>query len=74
MGKSRAHPKRNKYCVFCNYWMGNANLAFINSNAGYEFDSSVNAKCAKMNNNRISNYNAGGCIGYEPSIEARKLL
>ncbi len=70
----RAHPKRNRYCAFCNYWMGNADPVFVNNNVGFSFDSNVKAKCTKMNNDRLANYNAGGCPRYEPSIEARKLL
>ena len=31
------HPKRAKNCVFCKYWIGDAEKQFINSIVGYKY-------------------------------------
>ena len=71
MGRTRNHPKRRKLCVFCNYWIGNANLTFINSSAGYEYDSTARGKCTKKNNTTAT-YQS--CDKYAPSVDASRLL
>ena len=65
------HPKRCKYCVFCNYWISDIKLKFKNSNAGYEYEQSTEGKCVKMNWTTRTN---SSCNKYEPSIDAKKLL
>lgn len=74
MAKTKAHPKRNHCCAFCNNWIGDAGLRFVNNSIGYEFEASITAMCPKTNNRRAANYYAGSCSKYEPSMDARKLL
>jgi len=69
-----AHPARNKRCVFCNRWTGNANLKFLNPNTGYEFTTGAMGKCAKTNGMYASNHIADKCDYYDPNMDARKLL
>ena len=71
MAKCRNHPKRCKQCVFCNYWFGNADLKFISSTVGYEYENYAQGKCAKKNVN-VKAYQS--CSLYKPSIDASKLL
>lgn len=68
----RHHPKRAKNCVFCNYWIGDAKMRFVNSVAGFEYDGCVKGKCIKKNGASTSAYSS--CPKYEPSIDAQKLL
>ncbi|MBQ8780151.1 MAG: hypothetical protein IJZ72_00550 [Oscillospiraceae bacterium] len=72
MSKRRAHPKREKYCVFCKYWIGNADLNFISTTTGYSFESFVRGNCAKRNTTMSSDRSA--CNYYVPNIDAEKLL
>lgn len=67
------HPKRNKYCAYCNYWLGDAKLKFVSNGMGFEFDQRAKGKCIKANG---SPRDAGsGCTAnYEPSPDAKKLL
>lgn len=72
MAKIRSHPRMTKRCVFCEYWIGDAGLTFINSLTGYEYDNSVWGKCAKKN---VKTPASGApCMHYEPSREAKKVL
>lgn len=71
MALGRKHPKRNKVCAFCNYWVSDLKMKFINSTVGYEFEQYTKGKCAKTNcttNAYIT------CPKYEPGIDAKKLL
>lgn len=71
MARTKGHPKRNKYCVFCKYWTGEADMKFINSTVGYEYEHDAKGKCMKKDCNMLA-YSA--CQRYEPSIDAEKLL
>ena len=71
MGRNRNHPKRFKSCVFCYYWIGNAEMKFINSTVGYEFEANACGKCTKKNNNTKA-YQS--CSNYEPNMEAKRVL
>ena len=66
-------PKINKVCVFCNNWIGNANMKYLNSVVGYEFDSDARGRCTKKNGAiyRASQFCSSH---YEPNIDARRLL
>jgi hypothetical protein len=67
------HPKRSKSCVFCNYWIGDAKMKFVNSVVGYSYDGNVSGQCTKRNGSKTpAVYSCGK--DYEPSIEAKKLL
>ena len=71
MAKTTAHPKRRKICVFCHYWYGNADMRFVNTAVGFEFNNSADGKCMKTNcSKKTHTY----CQHYQPSIEASKLL
>ena len=71
MGRTRNHPKNWKHCVFCKYWMGNANLEFRSMAVGYEYDITASGKCMKKNMSMSAN---SMCSMYAPSYEATKLL
>lgn len=71
MAVCRNHPKRCKHCVFCNYWISDIKLKFINSTVGYEYEHYTKGKCAKSN---CTTYTYSSCQKYEPSIDAKKLL
>ena len=71
MARTRNHPKKCKKCVFCNYWIGNAELKFINSTVGYEYEQYAEGKCAKQNSTKKAYLT---CNKYSPSIDALKLL
>ena len=71
MAKTRNHPKRCKHCVFCNYWMGDAELKFVSSTVGYEYESYAEGKCAKQNSTKKAYLS---CNAYTPSPEAAKVL
>lgn len=70
--KSVAHPRSQKYCVFCKYWIGDAHLVFKSSLSGYEYERGVHGKCTKSNSTRDSH---SSCIQYyAPNLEAERLL
>ena len=69
-----AHPARNKRCVFCNRWTGEANLKMIAPNIGYEFTTAAMGKCAKNNATRPSHWIADKCEHYDPNMDARRML
>jgi len=71
MAKTRNHPKRKKCCVFCNYWLGDAGMKFVNSTVGYEYEHDAKGPCTKRN---CSTSTYTSCQHYEPSIDAKKLL
>lgn len=71
MAKTRNHPKRVKQCVFCNYWIGDADLKFVSSTVGYEYEYYAQGKCAKKSMNAKA-YQS--CNFFAPSIDASKLL
>lgn len=66
------HPKYAKKCAFCKYWIGNAGLTYVNSAAGYKYDSSVKGRCTKQNGGTTPA--SLSCSRYAPSPEAEKLL
>lgn len=73
MARYRYNPKRNKVCVFCNNWIGNADMQYIDSAVGYEFDSAAKGQCTKKSGATTSASQT--CSNnYEPSMEARRLL
>jgi len=65
------HPKRCKYCVFCEYWTGDANMVLTSPIAGYTYENSARGKCVKGN---MTIHAGGTCSKYEPSREAKKLM
>ena len=70
-----AHPARSKRCVFCNRWIGNANLKLKSANSGYEFNGMVNGKCAKTNATIVAQASiAEKCDFFDPSMEARRFM
>lgn len=72
MATYKHHPKRAKNCVFCNYWIGDAGMKFVNSVTGYEYEGAANGRCTKRNGANTSA--AYSCTKYEPSMEAKRLL
>ncbi len=66
------HPKRAKDCVFCKFWIGDAQMRFVNSNVGYEFQASARGKCTKRNGSVTPACHT--CSYYAPGPDAEKLL
>ena len=66
------HPKRSKDCVFCKFWLGDANMKFVNSTAGYAYEASARGKCANRNGSVTPA--CYSCPNYKPSPDAEKLL
>ena len=71
MARTTNHPKRCKKCVFCNYWMGDAKLKFVNTTVGYEYDNIARGKCMQRNMSIDAN---NTCFRYAPNMAASKLL
>lgn len=71
MARTKNHPKRKKCCVFCDYWLGNADMKFINSTVGYEYEHDAKGQCTKRNCNTPTHVN---CQNYEPNTDAKRLL
>lgn len=71
MARTKNTPKRSKICVFCEYWTGDADLKFISSTVGYEYEHNAIGKCTKKNTNQ---HTFSSCANYEPSREAKKVL
>ena len=72
--KMTRHPKNNKLCVFCEKWMGDAELELVSPTMGYKFDSDAKGKCTKSN---LTCESMRSCIktqDYEPSREASRIL
>lgn len=68
----RQHPRSNKRCVFCNNWIGNAKMKFINTAIGYEYDDNALGTCTKKCTKTHAGYSCQN--HYEPSLEAKRLL
>ena len=66
------HPKRSKYCVFCKFWIGDANMKYVNSAVGYAYDANAKGKCTKRNGSATPA--CYSCASYKPSPDAEKLL
>ena len=71
MAKTRNHPRNKKTCVFCNYWLGDAGIKFVNSTVGYEYELTAKGSCTKRN---CSTPTHVSCQNYEPSMDAKRLL
>lgn len=72
MSKYTHHPKRAKNCVFCNNWIGDAQMKFKNSIMGYEYEAVAKGKCTRRNGAVTSS--CYSCQNYEPSMDAKRLL
>ena len=66
------HPKRAKDCVFCKFWIGDAQMRYVNSNVGYEFQASARGKCTKRNG--AATPACYSCPNYVPNQDAERLL
>lgn len=73
MAMMHARPKISKYCVFCDYWTGDAKMEFVSDGMGYKFDGSASGKCIKKNGS-VTHAGSSYCRNYEPNPEAKKLL
>lgn len=71
MATTRNTPKRHKGCVFCHYWIGDANMKFINSTVGYEYELTTVGTCTKRNENTRTHQS---CSNYMPSVDASRIL
>lgn len=71
MAKTKAHPRKVKRCVFCEYWTGDADLKFVSTTGGYEYESCTYGICKKKNTMQTT-YES--CANYTPNMTARKLL
>ena len=68
----KSHPKKDNRCVFCNNWIGDAKMKFVNTSLGYEYDDHVLGTCTKKN---CSKHAGNLCRDkYEPSMDAKRLL
>lgn len=70
MARTRNNPRWARYCVFCEYWTGDADLKFVSSSAGYEYESQAVGKCMKFSTNRFAH---NICGKYEPNAAARRM-
>jgi hypothetical protein len=68
------HPKKQKACVICKRWQGDAGLKFKNPTHGFEYDATANGKCLKKNSMYKAGYTANQCRDFEFSVEADRLL
>ena len=66
------HPKHTKRCVFCNYWMGDAEMEYVSVQQGFRYDSTKKGKCLKHGDSLRDACTS--CDKYEPSMEAKKLI
>ena len=73
MSMMTARPKISKYCVFCNYWTGDAKMEFVSMGAGYKFDNSACGKCIKKGGS-ITRAGSSCPTYFEPNLEAKKLM
>ena len=71
MPRTRNHPRRSKCCVFCHYWMGDAELKYVSPSVGFEYERDARGKCMKKD---LSFFTYASCNMFSPSIEASKLL
>ena len=72
--KITKHPKYNKLCVFCENWIGNADMELVSHAMGYKFDSDAKGKCTKSNLTRESMRSCIRTQDYKPSREASRIL
>ena len=73
MAKIAVNPKNRKHCVFCEYWMGDADLEYVSNMAGYRFEANAKGKCTKYGGNTKTAITSG-CRYFEYNREAKKLL
>ena len=66
------HPKHTKRCVFCNFWMGDAEMEYVSVQQGYRYDGTKKGKCLKHGGSLRDSCTS--CDKYEPSMEAKRLL
>lgn len=73
VARYKYNPRINKACVFCNNWIGDANMKYLTSNNTYEFDSDAKGKCTKKLG---AIQRASSCCSahYEPNMDAKRLL
>ncbi len=75
MSKTYGKPTTHKYCVFCQYWVGDAGLEFKNPQLGFQFESTASGKCAKIGNNmKTAGYNSCACKYFTPNEKARIMM
>lgn len=72
MSRYTHHPKRTKDCVFCKFWIGDAQMKYVNSNSGYEFQASARGRCTKRNGAATTACHT--CSNYVPGPDSEKLL
>lgn len=68
------HPKRDKRCAYCNYWLGDAKLRFVSKGMGYEIDNNVKGKCIQKGGTSTNAGTGSCCTYYKPNPDAQKLL
>ena len=75
MSKGYYHPKKQPrgQCAFCKRWNGDAEVAFKNPQAGFEFKLGKFGTCMVFGSTQPST-GGSGCKSYEPSVEASRLL
>lgn len=73
MARTCARPKFSRLCVFCDNWMGDADMTFRSVGMGYEFEREAVGKCIKKMGTTTKA--ASGCTNYfTPNREAQKLM
>lgn len=72
MSKYTHYPKGARNCVFCNSWIGDAQMKFKNAVVGYEYDATAKGQCTRRNG--ASTDACYSWQNYEPSMDAKKLL
>lgn len=70
MAKIKNTPKGTKKCVFCEYWMGDADLKYIGS-IYYEYEITAKGRCTRKN---VGMPTGGCCQNYTPNAAARRIL
>jgi hypothetical protein len=61
-----AKVKNYKFCVFCRYWNGNANVKFNDLQKVLTYNPRVSGTCAKKGTSRSSENTCGEfALGYE---------
>ena len=68
------HPKLVKNCAFCKYWLGDAQMTFVNGSAGYRYDSSAKGKCTKRSGATTPTPAIYQCRDFAPNRDAERLL
>ena len=72
MSKYTHHPKRAKKCVFCKFWLGDAQMQYRNSVSGFDYEATAKGKCTKKNGALTAAIST--CPNYATSPDAEKLL